>query len=301
MVDVITRFAPAKLNLALAVGQPATDGRHPICSWMLTVNLFDELRVTKLLPDRLSRYAILWHANAKRTSDIDWSITTDLAVRAHLALEEHTNRKLPVQLKLDKTIPVGGGLGGGSSDAAAMLHAVNELYELELSLDELAGIGAQLGSDVPFFVHGGSAVVRGMGEQIEQQPHLPELHAVIAFPETPCPTGRVYRQFDDLSPGELREDAVKNLAGHAPQPPRPDALFNDLTRAAVRISPELDDLLARLSTLAERPAHLSGSGSSLFVLCDDSLHAAALADAVQAKLDLPAVAVQPYRESVAVK
>ena len=74
--------APAKLNLALSVGTPNAQGMHPICSWMVTVNLFDDLLVTRLEDDRLSRYAILWHADAKRRSDINWSITRDLAVRA---------------------------------------------------------------------------------------------------------------------------------------------------------------------------------------------------------------------------
>jgi len=294
MDESITCLAPAKLNLALAVGPPTAAGMHPICSWMLTVDLFDELLVTRLEPDRFSRYAVLWHEQAKRPSEIDWSITRDLAVRAHLALEDHVGRKLPIQLKMDKRIPVGGGLGGGSSDAAAMLRAVNYLYDLGLSHEQLVRIGAKLGSDVPFFIRGGSALVRGMGEQIEQQAHLPELHAVIAFPEASCPTGRVYRQFDDLSPGKLRDDAVVNLAASAPAPPRPDSLFNDLTRAAMRIAPELEALLSRLGELAERPAHLSGSGSSVFVLCDDPLHAGALAEVVESRLRVAAVAVQAH-------
>ncbi len=299
----LTFYAPAKLNLALAVGPPDAGstgdggGLHPICSWMLTIDLFDELLVTKLDEDRFSRYAILWHEDAKRTSEIDWSITSDLAVRAHLAMEEHVGMRLPVQLKLDKRIPVGGGLGGGSSNAAAMLHAVNDLYELGVSTDELASMGAALGSDVAFFVHGGSAIVSGTGEHVQVQQHMPSVHAVVAFPQTACPTGRVYRLFDELSPSALRDDAVLKLAAVAPDAPRPDALFNDLTRAAIRCAPELDEHMAALSKLAERPAHLAGSGSSIFVMCDDELHADALADAVQAKLGLPAVAVRSYAPS----
>lgn len=297
MLDSLSVRAPAKLNLALAVGSPRPDGMHPICSWMLTVDLFDELLVKRLEADRFSRYAILWHEQARRRTEIDWSVTQDLAVRAHLALEDHVHRRLPVQLKLDKRIPVGGGLGGGSSDAAAMLRAVNELYQLGLSLDELAAIGAQLGSDVPFFVHGGSAIVQGFGEQVQVQEHLPEVIAVVAFPEMSCPTGRVYRLFDELTPASLRDDAVVKLASIAPASPRPDALFNDLTRAALRAAPGLDEQLASFSKLAERPAHVSGSGSSLFVLCDDPLYADALAKAVESQLKLPAVAVRAHCES----
>lgn len=301
MGDSLTVLAPAKLNLALAVGPPnqAAGGLHPICSWMLTIDLFDELLVTRLEEDRFSRYAILWHAEAKRTSDIDWSITSDLAVRAHLALEDHVGRRLPVQLKLDKRIPVGGGLGGGSSNAAAMLRAVNELYDLGLSLEELAAIGATLGSDVSFFIHGGSAIVQGLGERVQVHEHVPDVHAVVAFPDMACPTGRVYRLFDELSPSPLREDAVLKLAAASPAAPRPDALFNDLTRAALRAAPGLDEHVANMSKLAERPAHVSGSGSSIFVLCDDPLHAEALAAAVESRLNLPAVAVRAHQESSA--
>ena len=98
MNGVVTEFAPAKLNLALSVGPPGDDGMHPICSWMVAVDLVDELEVRSLQPGSLSRYAIYWHENARRRTDIDWPIRTDLAVRAHLALQKHTSRELPVQL-----------------------------------------------------------------------------------------------------------------------------------------------------------------------------------------------------------
>jgi 4-diphosphocytidyl-2-C-methyl-D-erythritol kinase len=292
MLDVVTMQAAAKLNLALAVGPPRPDGMHPVCSWMVTVDFHDELEVTRLLPDRFSRYAILWHPDARRTSDIDWSITKDLAVRAHLALERHLGRRLPVQLKLEKRIPVGSGLGGGSADAAAMLHAVNELYELRLSTDELATIGATLGSDVPFLVHGGSAIVEGLGERIARHDQPPELHPVLVLPEASCPTETVYGLFDENEPEPMRADAVRELASGTPGRPRPDGPFNDLTRAALRAAPELAELIASISRLAERPAHLSGSGSAIFVLCDDPLHAEFLAGTIEREHGLPAMAVK---------
>ncbi len=268
---------------------------HPICTWMVSIDLCDELAVTRLESDRLSRYAILWHDDAKRRSDIDWPITRDLAVRAHLALEQPTNSRLPVQLKLEKRIPVAGGLGGGSSDAAAMLRAVNELFDLGLSMDELREVAAGIGSDVPFFVAGGSAVIEGFGDEIEHHDRAPQLHAVIVFPEAMCPTGHVYSELDELSPGPLRAEEVKALIrsfGTSTLPP--EALFNDLARPAIRVAPELEGHLAKLTELAERPAHVAGSGSSLFVLCDDALHAQDLAEAIEQRLDLPAVAVQPH-------
>jgi len=301
MSQTVIARAPAKLNLALSVGPPdaALGGMHPISSWMMTVDLFDDLTLTRLDHGSLSRYAIVWHKEARRRSEINWSITRDLAVRAHLALERHVNKVggLPVQLKLEKRIPVGGGLGGGSSDAAAMLRAVNDLFELGLSREELARVGREIGSDVPFLVHGGSAIVEGAGERLRiHAPHATaRLHMVLAFPEAQCPTPRVYGLFDETGGARLRSSEVEALAAQRPRP-QPEALFNDLTQAAVRAAPQLQDDLDRLSQLAERPAHVSGSGSSIFVLCDDEMHAIALADAVERKLNLPAVAVKTHHE-----
>lgn len=290
MPDVLTISSPGKLNLALAVGPPDEDGMHPICSWMATVDLADELTITRLPEDRLSRYAILWHRQARRRSDINWPITRDLAVRAHLALENLLDRRLPVQMRLEKRIPVGGGMGGGSSNAAAMLHAVNQLFELNLSPDELARIGGGLGSDVPFFVRGGHAIVEGLGDVIDPLPPRPPLHAVAAFPDFACPTGRVYGAFDETPAPPLRSQAVRALA----TAPRldPAAPFNDLAAAAMRVAPRLRPLLDAVSALAERPAHVTGSGSTVFVLCDDALHAEALAAAIEQRLELPAVPVR---------
>jgi 4-diphosphocytidyl-2-C-methyl-D-erythritol kinase len=287
----ITLQSPAKLNLALSVGPPReVDGLHPICSWMTTIDLHDELVVTRLENDRFSRYAILWHADAKRRTDIDWPITRDLAVRAHLALESHVGDRLPVQMKLEKRIPVGGGLGGGSSNAAAMLRAVNELFALGLSRETLASIAAALGSDVPFFLSGGSAIVEGTGESIEIHEAMPDLHAVVVFPPFACPTGLVYRAYDDLGPVALDAGRVRALAGE--RPVRAAALFNDLAAPAARIAPDLSRVLRDVGDLAERPAHVTGSGSTVFVVCDDALHAAALARAIESRWSMPAIAVR---------
>lgn len=292
MSKKLTRQAPAKLNLALSVGPPDDRGMHPICSWMVTIDLADELELTRLEPDRLSRYAILWHEEAKRRTEIDWSIRHDLAVRAHLAVERHTGRQLPVQLRIDKRIPVGGGLGGGSSDAAAMLHAVNDLFDLGMSVHDLASIGRDLGSDVPYFVHGGSAVVEGQGEQVTLQDRMPELHAVLIFPDCACPTGAVYQRFDELGAAKLQSATVRDLPKVMPSVVANEGLFNDLTEAALAVEPALAEVRQRIEQLAERSAHLSGSGSTWFVLCDEPIHAEHLAEAIESRLGLPAIAVR---------
>jgi len=294
MSESVLALAPAKLNLSLSVGPPGVDGMHPIASWMVTVDLHDELLLTRLPEESFSRYAILWHPEARRRSEIDWSITRDLAVRAHLALEREVGRSLPIQLKLEKRIPVGGGLGGGSSDAAAMLHGLDRLFGLGLPTEELARIGHGLGSDIPFLVHGGSAIAEGLGERIERQPEPPELDVVLAFPEAACPTGPVYRAFDRLRP-DARVDAARVRGLVTGSRPDPASCFNDLAPAAFEVASGLAAHADAFARLAERPVHVSGSGSTLFTLCDDPFHAEALAAAVSERLGLPAIAARSCR------
>lgn len=279
--------APAKVNLALAVGPPSESGRHPIASWMVTVDFADEVTITPLESNRVSRYAIVWHPEAPRRSEIDWPIVRDLAVRAHRALEMEMGRSLPAQIKVEKRIPVGGGLGGGSADAAATLRGLNELFKLGLSGDDLRAVARSLGSDVPFLVEGGSAVVAGEGERIEPAPAPADLALVLAFPPHACPTAAVYRAFDELGPGPWREEAVRRLAREGRV--TPSGPFNDLAPAAAAVDPALERTLADVASLAEMPAHVSGSGSTVFLVCEHEVHAEALAGAIGERLNLPAI------------
>jgi len=294
MAETLTRRAPAKVNLALAVGPPdpaSGDRRHPICSWMVRISLCDDLSLTRLPAGSLSRYALLWAPDARHQPDIDWPIRTDLAVRAHLALREAVGRELPVQMKIEKRIPLGAGLGGGSSDAAAMLLACNDLFDLRLPVEQLRELAAVLGSDVPFFIEHRSAVIEGFGERIApaREPH--DLNLVLCLPEYGCATAEVYRLFDDRPPQAFEASAgrVRALA----QAERLDAesVFNDLAEPAFVHRPQLRDLAASVADLAERPAHMTGSGAALFVACGDPLEAEALAATVTERLGVPALAV----------
>ena len=109
--------APAKLNLALAVGPPDERGIHPIRSWMITVSLADDLEVTRLQDTRKSHYAVLWHAEARRRREIDWPVSRDLAVRGHLGLHHHGGRTLAGRMKARERSPAAGGPGGGDQGA----------------------------------------------------------------------------------------------------------------------------------------------------------------------------------------
>lgn len=274
--------APAKINLVLAVAPPnpappAGDGLHPIASWMACIDLSDELTVTRLEPDRASRYAILWHDEAPRRSPIDWSVTKDLAVRAHRLLEETIARPLPAQLKLVKRIPVGAGLAGGSSDAAACLLAVNELFDLGLPVTRLRQLASRLGSDVAFFLPAPGepfpppALVEGVGDHLERTPDLATddsspLLALI-LPDFDCATPAVYRAFDEMQPIEFRARRVRELAFTGIIDPA--SLFNDLAAPASRVQPRLGELLDAARRITDRPAHVTGSGSGLFLLLNE--------------------------------
>jgi 4-diphosphocytidyl-2-C-methyl-D-erythritol kinase len=281
--------APAKVNLALAVGpvEPETgDPRHPICSWMVPIDFYDDLTVTALDPGYFSRYAIIWAEDAKRKTDIDWPITKDLAVKAHLLLEEEFGRRMPTQLKLEKRIPVGSGLGGGSSDAAAMLIACNRLHGLDLAVDELLGFAARLGSDVPFFVDAASAIVEGFGERMSEAADVADLQLAVFMPECSCSTADVYRSFDSvlndgaIDPNGFAERAaiVRELATSPILDP--DSPFNDLAQPAVSNHPALQKSLDCIQELSDRKVHITGSGAAMFVVCDNSLHAEHLVKAV---------------------
>lgn len=283
---MVRAFAPSKVNLALSVGAPDPRGMHPIASWMVTTRFGDDLLLRRLQPGTPSRYAIEWHDDAHRRTEIDWKVSKDLAVRAHRALEERLARELPVQLRLQKRIPVGGGLGGGSSDAGAMLRALDALFDLRLRPEFLEHLAAGLGSDVPFLVRGGSAVVGGTGEQVDGAP-MHRAHLVLVFPDAQCPTGAVYRAFDTLArDARVDRDRVRDLAERGATA---DSPFNDLAAAACHVSPRLAEVRADVEALARQTVHVSGSGSTLFLVCDSAVHADVLADTVGNQLGIPAV------------
>jgi 4-diphosphocytidyl-2-C-methyl-D-erythritol kinase len=239
--------AQAKINLTLAVGKLTETGMHTITSKMARIALCDTLEVTRLDNHALSRYAILWHEDAPRMTEIDWPVTRDLAVRAHRALEEKVGNTLPVQMKLQKRIPVGGGLGGGSADAAAMLQATISLFNLDVNPHDIA---TTLGSDIPFFLSGGAGIVSGIGDVVNPV-ELDEMHVVLIVPEYSCSTADVYKAFATL------------------QTSPPTSGENDLLTSAFIVEKRLKQDMEELQTLTGKEIHLSGSGSTMFIICNN--------------------------------
>lgn len=261
--------AHAKVNLLLrvdpAIGQGARAGWHEIVSWMHAIDLHDEVVCEHADGSSLE---VVWAEDAPRASAIDWPAEKDLAFRALRALEAQVGRALPTRITLRKRIPVGAGLGGGSSDAAGALVALNDLHSLGLDGDRLRAIGATLGSDVAFFlddatVQGGSparaAIVGGFGDRIERVPSLAE-EILLILPDVSCATREVYAAFDRLgsrttrvSFEEAREIARRGSIAW-------EELFNDLWEAACLVSSGVGAMRDAMRGMA---VLLTGSGSAM--------------------------------------
>ncbi len=257
----------AKINLALSVGPPIPagepgEGLHPICSWMACIDLADTLRVERLGEGEQSVFDLARDDGAP----VGWEAGDDLAVRALRALETHAGRPLPARLTLRKSIPDGGGLGGGSGDAAAVLQAIDELFGLSLGIDRLGKVSKSIGSDVAFFLDEHApprpAIVSGLGDRIDRVARV-EQQLTLVCPPFGCRTGAVYRAYD-AAPNPLRAHEVAQLVKAGGVDPR--RLFNDLAPAAERVEPALAELRARLADALGLPVHMSGSGSTLFVV-----------------------------------
>lgn len=262
----IERRAYAKLNLSLAVGPPVSGGMHPIASWMHAIDLFDTVRLEWTGDRHPPKFEVSWAPDAPRTSPIDWPKEKDLAIKALRIIEQHEGRLLPVSISIQKRIPVGGGLGGGSSDAAAVLLGLRELMSLKVKPEALAKLSSVIGSDVAYFMEAASpprpALVEGLGDRIERlSPRDAEV--ILILPNFGCPTGPVYKAFDALPPRPFRDGLVREAAGAEIDSNR---LFNDLLAPAEVIQPAVVGLRAAIAQKTGQIVHMSGSGSTLFIL-----------------------------------
>tara|TARA_R110002072_G_scaffold42064_5_gene117596 strand:- start:37685 stop:38641 length:957 start_codon:yes stop_codon:yes gene_type:complete len=284
-IRVFRTFVHAKVNLALAVDRvDASSGMHPICSWMHAIDLSDEVEIVRRSPGSGSGYSIVWAGTETGDSGGDepvaWAPEDDLVSKAHRAVETKIGRALDVQISVRKSIPAGGGLGGGSADAAGVLVGLNELFGLNLTQSQLVGIALGLGSDIPFFIDGlqadrlipRPALVEGVGDRITRlSQRFDGAPLTLIVPGFGCHTGQVYGAFDELvgqEPGRiLDEERVRTIARSGELDA--SSLFNDLGPAAECVSPELVELRRSISAMLDHvPVHVSGSGSTLFVLGD---------------------------------
>jgi len=203
--------APAKINWTLEVLGRREDGYHEIRSVMQTIDLCDELIVEEGEGAEKEEGWVRSGSGALKVEGEHEGTEDDLTLKTVRALEDATGRELPIALRLRKRIPVAAGLGGGSSDAAAVLRLLNKLYSLGMSAEELAEVGARLGSDVPFFVYGGTALVEGRGERVTPLPDIFDIRVLIVAPSIKCHPDKTQRMYAAITP-DLYTDGWKSLA-----------------------------------------------------------------------------------------
>ncbi|MEX2579880.1 MAG: 4-(cytidine 5'-diphospho)-2-C-methyl-D-erythritol kinase [Verrucomicrobiales bacterium] len=249
--DAFEIEAPAKTNLWLRILGKREDGFHDIETRMARLSLRDRLRLAWRSDERL----VLTCSDEALPTGED-----NLVVKAVRALERHVGKVFAVSVELEKRIPSGAGLGGGSSDAAAVLRALNEMAQLSLSADELAEVGSEIGSDVPFFLHDGPCDCRGRGEIVEPvRDEATSLPVFLLKPAFGISAAWAYRRF---GASEEYESFT-----YLPQLCPWGEMVNDLERPVFEKFPVLGDMKSWLLKQPEvHAALLSGSGSTMLAV-----------------------------------
>ena len=261
---MLTVLAPAKLNLTLEVLAKRRDGFHEIRSVIQAINLSDSLC-----------FQLSQHIEFKSNLP-GWIAEESLVSRAASLLQEATGCSKGVTVEVKKRIPLLSGLGGDSSDAAAVLRGLNQLWELGLSPGELFGLAWQLGSDVAFFLYGGTALVEGRGEIVTPLPSLPHRWVVLAIPPVPRLPGKTKQLYASLkvshyTDGRTTRKLVEELK--AGREFTPSLLFNTFENVAFTRFSEIGVSRSHIMKMGATDVHLAGSGPALFTLVKDKAQA----------------------------
>jgi len=266
----VTVRVPGKVNLYLAVGDRRDDGYHELTTVFHAVSLLDEITVRNA--------DILSLTMAGEGAEILPADERNLAWQAAELLADHVGRSPDVAITIEKSIPVAGGMAGGSADAAGVLVAMNTLWELGVPRRDLHVLAARLGSDVPFALHGGTALGSGRGEELATVLARNTFHWVLAFSAGGLSTASVFAEIDRLRetghPPRL-EDPEPLLAALAKGDPADlaDLLGNDLQSAAISLAPELRRTLRAGVNAGALAAIVSGSGPTCAFLCSSAASA----------------------------
>lgn len=243
--------APAKLNLFLHVTGRRPDGKHLLQSIFTLIDLADTVDL-----------ALCPSGKVEREGDLTGPAEDDLCVRAARLLKERFRIDAGVRIRLEKRIPVGAGLGGGSSDAATVLIGLNRLWNLRLTRTELMTLGVELGADVPFFLFGRNAFAEGIGERLLPM-DLPDAQFRLIWPGRGVSTGKIFSAPDLTRSTETRKIAVFSDSIRNRWPALPG--HNDLEPVAARIEPAVQEALRMLSDSGFEP-RMTGSGSTVFAV-----------------------------------
>lgn len=256
--------APAKINLTLEVLGERPDGFHEIRSVIQTIDLYDRLRFR---PSRQLRFSC---------DNPDFVMEESLVTRAAALLQEASGFSKGATIEIKKRIPLVAGLGGDSSDAAAVLSRLNKLWKLGLSPAQLLELAPRLGSDVAFFLYGGTALVGGRGEEVTALPPLPRRWVVLLVPPFSRMEEKTRKLYASLksshyTDGQITEKLVKVL--NEGRGFKPSMLFNTFENVAFDLFPRLKLYKDHFVKLGAYNVHLAGSGPALFALLDDEMQA----------------------------
>ncbi|MFC2011899.1 4-(cytidine 5'-diphospho)-2-C-methyl-D-erythritol kinase [Chloroflexota bacterium] len=257
---MLTIEALAKVNLTLEVLHKRRDGFHEVRSIMQTVSLCDSL-----------------HFESSRGVSIksgmpDWTAAESLVSKAVSLLQQTTSSSEGVSIEVEKRIPLLSGLGGDSSDAAAVLRGLNQLWELNLSRENLLELAGQLGSDVSFFLYGGTALIEGRGEKVYHLPPLPRMWFVIALPPAhrlPGKTGQLYRSLKTNHYTDGRITSKMTEVIKSGRELSASLLFNTFENVAFDRFSGLEAAREHFLKLGAPVVHLAGSGPALYTMVED--------------------------------
>lgn len=267
-----TRTAPAKVNLCLRVVGRRSDGYHLLDSIFAAIDFTDDVTLSiATVGDHYDQSTVTVSCDYPGVPGDE----TNLAARAATAFLHATNESARVHVRIDKRIPPGAGLGGGSSNAATVLSTLNELAGSPLSLAKLAEVALSLGADVPFFLTGGCARVRGIGEDIAPIPGWPGRELIIAIPPVEVATAWAFRNHRAELDGDPHEPA--RLA--ASPEIDPTLLRNDLERVVLSAYPEVAATKSALLSAGAAAAVMSGSGSAVLAIGSPNASADRIRDA----------------------
>ncbi len=277
--SVVVRV-PGKINLQLSVGPKEADGFHGVVTVFQSISLYDDVTVTKVeIGAGLSLNISGDHVHSVPTDE------TNLAWRAAILMCQKHDLSADLRIDINKSIPVAGGMAGGSADAAATILAIDALFSLGQTREELHHVGAQLGSDVPFMLSGGTAVGRGRGDQVTAALSRGTYHWVLALSTLGLSTPAVYAECDRLREGmkvatpQVSDHLLQALLAADPQA-LGKSLVNDLQAAACSLRPALRLILDVGSEYGALGSIVSGSGPTVAFLVTDEDQALDLAVAL---------------------
>ena len=263
---IFTQTAPAKLNLFLELHGMRPDGFHEIVTFAVPIDYCDLLEFE---PDEGNTLHLrLLKAGHFDDAEILPEGETNSVCKAIRFMQRYTGTELGGHVTLHKRIPSQAGLGGGTSDAAAMLLLIHSAWDLNLPRSELALASAELGSDVPLFLPSGPVVCRGRGERTESIDGVPPLHFAVLVPKFRLSTAAVFKEHRTIrhSPPKPVEP-ILDAAQSGDLEKIAALLFNRLETAAFALCPELENLRQTMERLGPIAVRMSGSGTAMFALC----------------------------------